>query len=62
MSSNSTKFTIPPLLKHRLVILIGGVTGAALAQAAGLGFIPTGIASAAGALIGEILSFEQSQP
>lgn len=62
MSQPGPHLAVSPLLKHRLTIFLLGLGGAAIAQALQLGFIPTGIASAAGALLGEILTYEQSQP
>ncbi len=49
-------------MKHRLAIFLLTVAGGAISSALNLGFIPIGVASGLGALIGEVLTYEQSQP
>jgi hypothetical protein len=49
-------------MKHRLTIFALGVLGTILGSAVNQGFIPAAIGGAAGALVGEILTYEQSQP
>lgn len=61
MSTSTSQLSLHPLLKHRLAIFLLSIAGGAVTSALQLGFIPSAIASGLGALLGEVLTYEQSQ-
>ena len=61
MSQPTPIFTLPPLWKHRLVIIGLSLLGGLVSQLVSQGFISAAVGSAAGGLVGEVLSYELSQ-